>query len=118
MWVFALPTGALPGKPAPGATTPGTTPSSGDNGAGAAYPQGKTLFVSNCGSCHALAAAGTTGTIGPNLATLGPLAPATVVSIVTNGVGAKMPSFTGTLTADQISQVANYLSTATGGAPH
>ena len=29
--------------------------------------QGKTLFKSTCGSCHTLAAAGTTGTIGPNL---------------------------------------------------
>lgn len=29
--------------------------------------QGKELFVSKCGSCHALAHAGTTGTIGPNL---------------------------------------------------
>ena len=28
---------------------------------------GKTLFVSKCGSCHALAAAGTTGTVGPSL---------------------------------------------------
>jgi mono/diheme cytochrome c family protein len=29
--------------------------------------QGKALFVSKCGSCHTLAHAGTTGTIGPNL---------------------------------------------------
>jgi mono/diheme cytochrome c family protein len=28
---------------------------------------GKTLFVSKCGSCHTLSHAGTTGTIGPNL---------------------------------------------------
>jgi len=28
---------------------------------------GKTLFVAKCGSCHVLAAAGTTGTIGPSL---------------------------------------------------
>ena len=28
---------------------------------------GKTLFISKCGGCHTLAAAGTTGTIGPNL---------------------------------------------------
>jgi cytochrome c oxidase subunit 2 len=29
--------------------------------------QGKQLFAANCGSCHTLAAAGTTGQIGPNL---------------------------------------------------
>jgi mono/diheme cytochrome c family protein len=29
--------------------------------------KGKPLFKSTCGSCHALADAGTTGTIGPNL---------------------------------------------------
>jgi mono/diheme cytochrome c family protein len=29
--------------------------------------QGKKLFIANCGSCHSLADAGTTGTIGPNL---------------------------------------------------
>jgi mono/diheme cytochrome c family protein len=29
--------------------------------------QGKQLFASKCGSCHSLAHAGTTGTIGPNL---------------------------------------------------
>jgi mono/diheme cytochrome c family protein len=28
---------------------------------------GKTLFVARCGSCHTLANAGTSGTIGPNL---------------------------------------------------
>jgi mono/diheme cytochrome c family protein len=28
---------------------------------------GQTLFTSSCGACHTLAAAGTTGTIGPNL---------------------------------------------------
>ena len=28
---------------------------------------GQTLFTSNCGSCHTLSAAGTSGTIGPNL---------------------------------------------------
>ena len=32
-----------------------------------AAPSGKRLFVQRCGSCHALADAGTTGTIGPDL---------------------------------------------------
>jgi mono/diheme cytochrome c family protein len=33
----------------------------------AAAPNGKDLFASKCGNCHTLKAAGTTGTIGPNL---------------------------------------------------
>ena len=32
-----------------------------------AAPSGKNLFVQRCGSCHALADAGTTETVGPNL---------------------------------------------------
>jgi len=33
----------------------------------AAEERGRSLFVENCGSCHTLDAAGTTGQIGPNL---------------------------------------------------
>ena len=43
----------------------------GRGGGGGAAPDGKTLFTSGaspaCGSCHTLADAGTTATIGPNL---------------------------------------------------
>jgi cbb3-type cytochrome c oxidase subunit III len=41
-----------------GVASAGGTPDTGN---------GQTLFQSNCGSCHTLAAAGTSGTIGPNL---------------------------------------------------
>jgi mono/diheme cytochrome c family protein len=34
---------------------------------GADVSQGKTLFVKNCGRCHALQDAATVGTVGPNL---------------------------------------------------
>jgi mono/diheme cytochrome c family protein len=34
---------------------------------GANRSNGKTLFVSDCGSCHTLAEAATAGTVGPNL---------------------------------------------------
>lgn len=61
----------------PIATTAPTTPSSqpstgGSTGGGGSNPaliaQGKTLFSSNgCSGCHTLAAAGATGTIGPDL---------------------------------------------------
>ncbi|HEY8859500.1 MAG TPA: cytochrome c [Gaiellales bacterium] len=46
---------------------------SGCGGTGVASPasvdlaKGKQLFMSDCGSCHVLADAGTAGTIGPNL---------------------------------------------------
>lgn len=39
---------------------------------GAAAEAGRQLFADNCGSCHVLSAAGTTGTIGPNLDALQP----------------------------------------------
>jgi cytochrome c oxidase subunit 2 len=50
----------------PGSPAPSTPPSSG--GGGGISAAGKKAFIDNgCGSCHALAAAGTTGTIGPDL---------------------------------------------------
>jgi mono/diheme cytochrome c family protein len=55
------------------ATALGAVALSGCGGTGAASPatvdltKGKQLFMSNCGSCHVLADAGTAGTIGPNL---------------------------------------------------
>lgn len=55
------------------ATALGAVALSGCGGTGVASPaavdlaQGKKLFISDCGSCHMLADAGTPGTIGPNL---------------------------------------------------
>lgn len=37
-----------------------------------AEAEGRRLFVANCGTCHALAAANTTGRVGPNLDVLRP----------------------------------------------
>jgi mono/diheme cytochrome c family protein len=45
---------------------------------------GAQLFSSTCGSCHTLSAAGTSGSIGPNLDELGPNA-ATVMSAIEKG---------------------------------
>jgi cbb3-type cytochrome c oxidase subunit III len=73
---------------------------------------GKDIFLANCGSCHTLAAAGTNGTIGPNLDQLKP--PLSVVQRqVTNG-GAAMPAFKGQLTAAQITAVAKYVASVAG----
>ena len=75
--------------------------------------KGKVVFLSNCGSCHTLADANTTGTVGPNLDSLKPDYQAATAQ-VTNG-GASMPSFNHTLSTQQIADVAAYVVSATGG---
>ena len=75
-------------------------------------PVGKVIFTTNCGSCHTLADAGTTGAIGPNLDQSQP-AEALVVDRVTNGQGV-MPPFEGVLTEEEITEVAVYVSAAAG----
>jgi cytochrome c6 len=75
--------------------------------------KGKATFLSNCGSCHTLAAAKTTGTVGPNLDTLKPDYQA-VTAQVTNG-GSVMPAFKSQLSTQQIADVAAYVVTSTGG---
>jgi mono/diheme cytochrome c family protein len=74
---------------------------------------GKSIFTGNCGSCHTLADAGTTGTVGPNLDESRPPKDL-VVDRVTNGMGA-MPSFKDTLSPEQIEAVAEYVAGAAGG---
>jgi mono/diheme cytochrome c family protein len=74
---------------------------------------GKSIFTANCGSCHTLADAGTSGTIGPNLDESRPSRDL-AVDRVTNGMGA-MPSFRDTLSPEQIQAVAEYVSSAAGG---
>jgi len=82
--------------------SPGTT---GTNGAA--------IFKSaGCAGCHTLAAAGATGTVGPNLDQLKP-SMAVVVRQVTNG-GAIMPAFKDKLTSAQIQAVAKYVSSYAG----
>jgi len=73
---------------------------------------GKTIFTSSCASCHTLAAAGTHGTVGPNLDQLKP-AFARVKRQVING-GAIMPAFKGKLTDAQITAVAKYVAAHAG----
>jgi mono/diheme cytochrome c family protein len=74
--------------------------------------QGKSVFQSaGCGSCHTLAAAGTTGNVGPNLDGAAPSAEL-VAQRVENGLGA-MPSFRGRLKPEQIAAVAAYVASAT-----
>ena len=74
---------------------------------------GATVFASaGCGGCHTLAAANTSGTVGPNLDEASPSADH-VVERVTNGKGA-MPSFKDQLSEQQIQDVAAYVSENAG----
>ena len=73
---------------------------------------GKDIFTANCGSCHTLADAGTTGTVGPNLDQLKP--PLAIVQHQVINGGSVMPAFKGTLTPAQITAVAKYVSSVAG----
>jgi cbb3-type cytochrome c oxidase subunit III len=73
---------------------------------------GKTIFTTSCASCHTLAAAGTHGTVGPNLDQLKPPF-ARVQRQVIHG-GAIMPAFKGKLTDAQITAVAKYVAANAG----
>jgi len=81
--------------------------------AGGSTAVGKEVFESaGCVTCHTLADAGATGTVGPNLDEAKPSAEL-VVDRVTNGMGA-MPSFADQLSEEEITEVAAYVSAAAG----
>jgi mono/diheme cytochrome c family protein len=71
---------------------------------------GRDQFASTCGGCHTLAAAGTTGTVGPNLDDLKP-DQATVQAAIQNGPGV-MPD--NLLTGAQAQQVAAFVAASAG----
>ncbi|HLB17770.1 MAG TPA: c-type cytochrome [Gaiellaceae bacterium] len=73
---------------------------------------GKQIFLTKCGSCHTLKAAGTTGTVGPNLDSLKPPL-ARIKKQVING-GSIMPAFKSVLNAAQINAVAKYVAEHAG----
>jgi cytochrome c oxidase subunit 2 len=114
-WLAAL------GKPA--------APAGGGGGGGGAAPaaDGKAIFTgdSNCGTCHTLADAGTTGSIGPNLDTAlkGKDAAFIKQSIVDPSAevakgyqdGIMPPNFGQTLTPAEIDALVKYLSEVTKG---
>ena len=90
--------------------TTGATETSGAEGEGDAAA-GEAIFASaGCGGCHTLAAAGTSGTVGPDLDDSSPSYDK-VVERVTNGQGV-MPSFADQLSEQEIRDVAAYVSQA------
>ena len=68
----------------------------------------KSMFTSNCGSCHTLEKAATSGTVGPNLDQAQPTFEAAVRQITNGGGG--MPAFGEQLTDEQIRALARYVS--------
>jgi cbb3-type cytochrome c oxidase subunit III len=97
---------------APVAPPPAAAPPPPPGGGGDALAEGKTIFASSCVSCHTLEAAGSSGTIGPNLDDAKP-DETLVRDRVTNGKGV-MPSFKGQLTQAQIDAVAKFVSQSAG----
>jgi mono/diheme cytochrome c family protein len=94
-------------EPAETETEPAETEAEGAGDAAA----GEAVFASaGCGTCHTLAAAGTSGTIGPDLDDTSPSFDK-VVERVTQGKGA-MPSFADQLSEQQIQDVAAYVSSS------
>ena len=75
---------------------------------------GKAVFLgeAGCTTCHTLSDAGATGSVGPNLDAARPPYDK-VVDRVTNGQGV-MPSFEGTLSEQEIQDVAAYVSSVAG----
>jgi mono/diheme cytochrome c family protein len=80
--------------------------------AGGNATDGKTIFSTNCSSCHTLAAAGASGTIGPNLDQLKP--PLSIIKHQVINGGSIMPAFKGKLTPQQIDAVAKYVFDSAG----
>jgi mono/diheme cytochrome c family protein len=73
----------------------------------------KSIFSSNCGSCHVLQDAGTTGTVGPSLDQARPEFQEAFTQIKNGGGG--MPAFGGQMTDEEIRALARYIVRVTQG---
>jgi mono/diheme cytochrome c family protein len=83
------------------------------------------FFATNCGGCHTLSQAGTTGTVGPNLDdVLAGKSPAQISTDITDPdamiaagfqAGVMPQNYGETLTPQQVQQLVRYLQQATGG---
>ncbi len=98
----------------PAETVPPPTAETGTQAPAADPAKGAQVFAqAGCGSCHVLAAAGASGTVGPSLDQRKPTADL-VVTIVTDGRGA-MPPFKDQLSQEQIEDVAAFVAQSTAG---
>jgi len=95
-------------------TTGDTTPETETTGAQGDPVAGKVVFIGSAGciGCHTLSDAGASGSVGPNLDAAKPSYDKAATQ-VTNG-GGGMPPFKGTLTEQQIQDVAAYVSSVAG----
>jgi mono/diheme cytochrome c family protein len=99
-------------------TVIGQVPTEEEGGSGGGEAEGdaeagKAVYASaGCGSCHTLSDAGSSGTIGPNLDDSA-IDFAGAVEQITNG-GGGMQAFSGTLSEEEIANVAAYVVTARG----
>jgi mono/diheme cytochrome c family protein len=103
VWLYDHSTNAAPAYAAPS-----PIPATANAAAGA-----KVFTTAGCGACHVLKAANASGQVGPNLDNLQP-AYAQVLAQVEKG-GGSMPSFSKTLTAQQIRDVSAFVALRAGG---
>ena len=96
-----------PAKQGAAGAAPYAGQASGGPGGGAAPANGKAVFTDSCGSCHTLSAAGTSGSVGPNLDDTS-LDAAAIQAIVRDGKGS-MPAFGGELSDGEVTAVAEFV---------
>ena len=103
--------GTVEGGETTTAETETETETQGGGGQGNAEAGAEVFASAGCGGCHVLEAAGSSGSVGPNLDEAKPDHDL-VVDRVTNGMGA-MPSFEDQLSEQQIQDVAAYVVAST-----
>jgi mono/diheme cytochrome c family protein len=96
-----------------GETGGGGGEQAGGGGGGGAAAAGKLIFTQNCGTCHVLQDAGTSGQVGPPLDALKPDKARVVAAIKKGGTGSgTMPA--NIVTGKEAEDVADYVSSVAG----
>ena len=88
-------------------STPTTTTAAPTLPTGHAAAGAQVFQTAGCGACHTLAAAKSTGTVGPDLDKLAPDLAAIEKQVINGGNG--MPPFKGSLSDQQIADVSQYV---------